>query len=67
MARSRKSSKIRIKYVKSAIGYSERQKRTVRALGLRRLGDVVEQDDSPAIRGMVAKIGHLLEVEEVGK
>jgi len=61
------SRKIRIKYVKSAIGYSGRQKRTVRALGLRRLGDVVEQDDSPAIRGMVARIGHLVEVEEVGK
>ena len=67
MARSKRSSKIRIKYVKSAIGYSERQKGTVRALGLRRLGDVVEQDDSPVIRGMVAKIGHLIEVEEVGK
>ena len=67
MARSKSSGKIRIKYVKSAIGYSERQKRTVRALGLRRLGDVVEQDDSPAIRGMVARISHLLEVEEVGR
>ena len=67
MARSKRSGKIRIKYVKSAIGYSERQKRTVRALGLRRLGDVVEQDDCPAIRGMVASIDHLLEVEEVGR
>jgi len=60
------SRRIKITYVKSAIGYSKRQKRTVRALGLRRLGDAVEQDDSPAIRGMVASIGHLVRVEEVG-
>ncbi|MEJ2208693.1 MAG: 50S ribosomal protein L30 [Anaerolineae bacterium] len=57
--------KLRITYVKSSIGYSRRQKGTVRALGLRRLGDVVEQADSPAIRGMVAKVSHLVEVEEV--
>jgi large subunit ribosomal protein L30 len=57
--------KLRIKYVKSSIGYSRRQKGTIRALGLRRLGDVVEQADSPAIRGMVNKVSHLVEVEEV--
>ena len=59
------SKRLRITYVKSAIGYSQRQKGTVRALGLRRLGDVVEHDDSPAVRGMAAKISHLVEVEEV--
>jgi large subunit ribosomal protein L30 len=53
-----------IKYVRSAIGYNVRQKRTIEALGLRRLGDVVEQDDTPAIRGMVNKVRHLVEVEE---
>jgi large subunit ribosomal protein L30 len=57
--------KLRIKYVKSSIGYSRRQKGTIRALGLRRLGDVVEQADSPVIRGMVNKVSHLVEVEEV--
>jgi large subunit ribosomal protein L30 len=57
--------KLRIKYVKSSIGYSRRQKGTIRALGLRRLGDVVEQADSPVIRGMVDKVSHLVEVEEV--
>ena len=57
--------KLRITYVKSSIGYSRRQKGTVRALGLRRLGDVVEQADSPVIRGMVDKVSHLVEVEEV--
>ena len=62
-----KKKKVRIKYVKSAIGYSRRQKMTVKALGLRRLQDVVEHEDSPTLRGMLAKISHLVEVEEVGR
>ena len=57
--------KLRITWVKSSIGYSRRQKGTIRALGLRRLGDVVEQADSPVIRGMVNKVSHLVEVEEI--
>jgi large subunit ribosomal protein L30 len=59
------ATKLRIKYVKSSIGYNVRQKRTIRALGLRRLGDEVEQDDSPAVRGMVNKVRHLVQVQEV--
>ena len=59
------SSKLRIRYRKSAIGQSMRQKRTIRALGLHRLGQVVEQEDSAAIRGMLNKVAHLVEVEEV--
>lgn len=59
------SNKLKITYVKSAIGYNIRQKRTIEALGLRRLGDVVEQEDNPVIRGMVRKVGHLVQVEEV--
>ena len=57
--------KLQIKWTKSSIGYSLRQKRTIRALGLRRLGDVVEQADSPVIRGMIGKVSHLVQVEEV--
>jgi large subunit ribosomal protein L30 len=57
--------KLRITYVKSSIGYSRRQKGTIRALGLRRLGDTVEQADSPVIRGMVEKVSHLVQVEEI--
>jgi large subunit ribosomal protein L30 len=56
---------LRITWVKSSIGYSRRQKGTIRALGLRRLGDVVEQADTPVIRGMVDKVNHLVRVEEV--
>lgn len=50
--------------VKSPIGYSKRQKATVRALGLRHLNQTVEHSDTPEVRGMVTKIIHLLQVEE---
>jgi large subunit ribosomal protein L30 len=56
---------VRITYVRSAIGYNQSQKRTVQALGLRRLGETVEQVNNPAIRGMIDSIGHLVEVEVV--
>jgi large subunit ribosomal protein L30 len=59
------SGKLRIKYVKSAIGYSVRQKRTIVSLGLHHLGDTVEQEDTPVIRGMLHKVQHLVRVEEV--
>jgi large subunit ribosomal protein L30 len=59
-------STLRITWVKSAIGYSQRQKDTIRALGLRRLGDVVEQADSPAVRGMLSKVSHLVRIEPIG-
>jgi large subunit ribosomal protein L30 len=55
--------KLRITWVKSAIGYSQRQKGTIRALGLRRLGDVVEQNNTPEVRGMIDKVAHLVKVE----
>ncbi len=60
-----KSRQLRIKWVKSDIGYAESQKRTIRALGLRRLGDVVVKPDSPSVRGMVSAVSHLVQVEEV--
>lgn len=59
--------KLRITWVKSSIGYSPSQKATIRALGLRRLGGVVEKPNSPSIRGMVEKVGHLVEVEEIAE
>ena len=59
--------KLRITWVKSSIGYPQRQKGTIRALGLRRLGDSVEQADTPVIRGMVDKVSHLVQVEEIGR
>jgi large subunit ribosomal protein L30 len=55
---------LKVTWVKSAIGYSVRQKDTVRALGLRRLGQTVEHNDTPVIRGMINKVSHLVRVEE---
>jgi large subunit ribosomal protein L30 len=57
--------KLRVTYVKSAIGYTVKQKGTIRALGLRKLNQTVEHEDSPVIRGMLDKVGHLVSVEEV--
>ncbi|MFQ6015457.1 MAG: 50S ribosomal protein L30 [Anaerolineae bacterium] len=65
MARKKKRAQIRITWVKSDIGYSQRQKDTIRALGLRRLGQSVEHKDNPVIRGMIRKVSHLVDVEEV--
>ncbi|GBD13209.1 50S ribosomal protein L30 [bacterium HR24] len=57
--------RLRITWRKSAIGYRRDQKDTIRALGLKRLGHTVEHEDTPAIRGMVFKVRHLVTVEEV--
>jgi len=57
------SNRLNITLVKSSIGYSKRQKNTVRALGLRRLGQTVQQDDNPVIRGMIKKVFHLVKVD----
>jgi large subunit ribosomal protein L30 len=61
------SGLIRITYVKSSIGYSQRQKETVRSLGLRKLGDSVIQADSPTVRGMVHAVEHLVTTEPVAE
>jgi large subunit ribosomal protein L30 len=63
----KKTNALRITWVKSSIGYPQRQKGTIRALGLRRLGHSVEHDDTSVIRGMISKVGHLIEVQEVEK
>lgn len=57
--------KLRVKYVRSAIGHPQDQKDTVRALGLRKLQHTVEVEDNPAMRGMIHKVRHLVQVEEV--
>ena len=56
---------LRITLVRSPIGYSFMQKRTVRALGLRHMHQTVEKQDTPVVRGMVHKVMHLVTVEEV--
>ncbi len=62
----KKASKkmIKITLVKSAIGYSETHKATVRALGLRKMNQSVIHEDNPTIRGMLSKVNHLVLIEE---
>jgi len=57
--------KLRITWVKGAIGYKKNQKATIAALGLRKLGQVVEHGDTPQVRGMVFTVRHLVKCEEV--
>lgn len=64
--RASKGKTVKITLVKSPIGYAERQRRTLRALGLNKVQQTVEQPDTPAVRGMVAKLSHLVEVSEAG-
>ena len=58
---------LRVTLVRSPIGYSKRQKGTIRALGLRRMNQTVEHVDSPTLRGMLNKVSHLVVVEEVSE
>ncbi|MDR1966807.1 MAG: 50S ribosomal protein L30 [Synergistaceae bacterium] len=54
-------AKIKVTWKKSAIGRPDRQERTIRALGLHRLGETVTHDDTPAILGMIRSVSHLVE------
>jgi large subunit ribosomal protein L30 len=53
---------VKIKQIKSKIGYPVDQKRTLEALGLHKISQVVEKEDTPVIRGMIRKVHHLVEV-----
>ena len=55
---------LRVKYVKSCIGYPLRQKRTINALGFKRLGEERQVADNDAVRGMLRKVSHLVEIVE---
>lgn len=57
--------KLKVKLVKSPIGYAQDQKDTVKALGLRKLNSERIHEDTPPIRGMIFKVKHLVSVEEV--
>jgi large subunit ribosomal protein L30 len=60
----KKSGTLKIRWVRSSIGCPQDMRQTIRGLGLRRLHQIVERPDTPAIRGMVAKVHHLVEIEE---
>jgi large subunit ribosomal protein L30 len=57
-------ARIKVTWERSGINQKEDQKRTIRALGLRKLGQTVEHDDNRTIRGMVMKVRHLVRVDE---
>jgi large subunit ribosomal protein L30 len=61
------SSRLKITQKRSLVGKPPDQRKTVRALGLKRIGHTVEQEDRPEVRGMLFKISHLVEVETVPK
>ncbi|UCH64033.1 MAG: 50S ribosomal protein L30 [Fidelibacterota bacterium] len=61
---TRKEKKIKITQVKSGIGYPQRTKDTLKALGIRRMNQTVEKSDHPSIRGMITRVRHLVKVEE---
>ena len=58
------SGKIRIQYYRSMIGYSKKQKEIVKSLGITKLNQTIERQDTPSSRGVVAKIPHLLRIVE---
>lgn len=55
-------AKIKVKQVRSAIDRPAKQKKTLQALGLKKINQVVEHEDNPQINGMIAKVGHLVQV-----
>ncbi len=57
-------TKLNVTWVKSGIGYSRNQRRTLEALGFKRLNQIITHDDSSSIRGMLDKVRHLVKVEE---
>ncbi len=61
---TKKSGKLKIKWVVSFIGCPRNMRATIRGLGFRRMNQVVERDDTPAIRGMIARVHHLVRIEE---
>ncbi len=58
-----KKDTIRVRQFKSGIGYAKDQKATLVGLGLRRMNQVVELEDTPSVRGMVNKVSHLVRIE----
>jgi len=59
------AGKLKITWKKSAIGYAQDQKDTIKALGFKKLYSQVVHNDTPQVRGMVRKVAHLVEVEEI--
>ncbi|MFZ0212127.1 MAG: 50S ribosomal protein L30 [Candidatus Acidiferrales bacterium] len=64
MATKKKSETLKIRWVVSFIGCPRSMRQTIRGLGFRRMNQVVERPDNPSIRGMIARVHHLVQIEE---
>jgi large subunit ribosomal protein L30 len=64
MAKSENARTLRVKQIRSVIGYDKKQAEVVRGLGLRRIGHTVEVVDHPAMRGMIQKVRHIVTIVE---
>jgi large subunit ribosomal protein L30 len=60
----KKSGTLKIKWIRSSIGCPQDMRQTIRGLGFRRMQQIVERPDTPSIRGMIAKVHHLVEVQD---
>ncbi len=58
-------ARLRITWKKSGIGFERNQQATIRSLGLRRLNQTVEREDTPVVRGMLHKVRHMVQVDEI--
>lgn len=65
MAKKTAVGRVRVTQVRSTISCPHDQKATVKALGLKRINDSIEKDDTPAVRGMIFKVQHLVKVEQI--
>jgi len=63
MVKQTSAKVLKITLVRSPIGNTERHKATLRALGLHRIGQTIEQKDTPSVRGMLSKVNHLVKIE----
>jgi large subunit ribosomal protein L30 len=61
---TKQDNRVRVTQVRSQIGFDRRQRATLRGLGIRRMHQTVELEDTPQVRGMIRKVEHLLKVEE---
>ncbi|MFO7886729.1 MAG: 50S ribosomal protein L30 [Eubacteriales bacterium] len=57
-------AKIKIKQIRSEIGKVKSQRETIKALGLKKVGQIVEKEDTPQIRGMINRVNHMVEIVE---
>ncbi|HKF51072.1 MAG TPA: 50S ribosomal protein L30 [Candidatus Acidoferrales bacterium] len=64
MTTKKKTGTLKIRWVRSFIGCPKNMRQTIRGMGFRRMNQLIERPDTPSIRGMIARVHHLVEIEE---